>query len=130
MPPVTPQPQDQADLDLDYIQPEAKHVKLNGKLLEVYPPKLKNIVVISKMARELSDETKTIEEKVQVFESLKQVLAGIMPAFKEDDVDVTLEQMIALIEFIFSLATPEDKEELAKLNATPADQADAEKKTE
>lgn len=122
---------DKADLDLDIIEPDVKHVRLGGKIYEVHPPKIKNIVVITKLARELKDETKSLEEKTIVFEDLKQVLGGVMPAFKSDEqVDLSLDQMIALIEFIFSLVTPDELGELEKLNATPKDQTSTEKKTE
>lgn len=130
--PTPPQPSQDpaADLDLDLIKPDKKVVRLGGKPRDVHQPSMKVIVTLSKLARDFSDETKTTEQKMEIFDELKKVLSGIMPDFKDDDVDINIEQMIALLEFVFSMITPDDKEQLAKMANLPSNDPTTQKKTE
>ena len=101
------------DLDLDAIQPEPKKVKLCGKAIDVHPPKFKSIVKLLTLTAELRD-LKNDEKGVRLFEEFKEALLPIVPALKDDDMDISLVQLNRLLEFVFALASPEEMKEAEK----------------
>ena len=100
------------DLDLDAIAPEPKKVKLGGRIIEVTPPKFKNLVSLMKLVGQLgnvgNDEQKTLE----TIDELRSSLIPMIPALAEDDMDLTFEQLQVLLEFVMQTATPQDQKTL------------------
>jgi len=120
------------NLDLDAIAPKIEHVKLNGEVIEVHPPRFKAIVELLRIQAawgNLKDNAKTME----VVNLLRTRISELVPRLKDDDFDITIEQLSALMQFIFAMANPQAVEqakgEIAK-PAEPAEQTDTEKKTE
>lgn len=111
----------QFDLDLDAIQPDTKKVRLGGVVYDVYQPDLKDLVLVAKLAKKANNPETTNDEKVDMVEGLHTALCSFMPALKDDGVKLSMKQMNGLLEFIFGMATPAQKEALAEANATPAD---------
>lgn len=98
------------DLDLDAIQPEAKNVKINGQIVKVYPPKFKSIIALMKLSSQINDNS----DLNQLEKDLTEALIPIMPALAEPDMDLSMEQLMKLLDFVMLISTPKDNEELIK----------------
>lgn len=100
------------DLDLDALAPEVKKVKLGGNIIDVYPPRFKNLVALMKLVNQIrevgNDESKTLE----LIEALRSSLIPMIPALKDENVDLTIEQLQVLLEFVMQVSTPKDQAEL------------------
>lgn len=105
------------DLDLDTLQPEAKKVKINGRIVDVYPPKFKSIIALMKISSSMQ-EVSGSENLAQVEQDLTNALIPIMPALAEPDMDLSMEQLMKLLDFVMLISTPQDNEELAKKGYT------------
>lgn len=117
------QPDEPYDLDLDLLEPQSKKVRLKGVVYDVYPPKLKDIVALSRIAGQMNtadpNEVQTrVEQMIKAFES-------IMPGLKDVDVDLSPEQLEALMEFVNRMVTPADNSALKAMGIEPT----TEKKT-
>ena len=106
-------------LDLDTILPNKGKVILGGKEYIVEPPKLKNLIELSKLAKLFQDGKASDSAAISALTEFKELLYPIIPALKDSEVDISLDQAAALLEFIMKLATPEDKIALDKAGITP-----------
>lgn len=113
----------QYDLDLDLLQPQPRKVKLGDKLYDVYPPKVKDIANLARLAGQLQAATgDNVQEKVG---ELIDAFGKIMPDLKSDpDVDLSLPQLMALFGFVNTMVSPTDNSELKAAGIEP----DVEKK--
>lgn len=103
----------EVDLDLDALAPDTKKVKLNGRVIEVAPPKFKTLLEILKLADKFGKGQELDQnETVKALESLRNALVPIVPALSEDDFDLSLVQMMTLIEFVVSMTSPTDQKAL------------------
>jgi hypothetical protein len=100
-------------LDLDILAPEKKTVKVNGKLYDINPLKLKDFLTLQRLLKASAgkSETEMVNTMGDIFESLKPIVPNI------DEMDLTMKQTIALLDFIYK------QEELAQAQ-------DTQKKTE
>ena len=105
------------DLDLDALQPEAKKVKINGRIVDIYPPKFKSIIALMKISSGLQETTNS-EDLSILEEELTKALIPIMPELAEPDMDLSMEQLMKLLDFVMLISTPKDNEELAKKGYT------------
>lgn len=108
---------DPYDLDLDLLEPQSKHIKLNGKLYEVFPPKVKDLVRLSRLAGQLQDinntnSVKTITDMIGVFQN-------IMPGLSEDNVDLSMSQLLALFGFVNNMVDPAENSALKTMGIEP-----------
>lgn len=94
-------------LDLDALLPEPKKIKINGKLIDCYPPKVKHLISMQRVFARIQNAQDTDEaEKL-----IEDVLAPIIPAIREDDtIDFTLDQLKALLQFAQNAALRQDVE--------------------
>jgi hypothetical protein len=108
-------------LDLDALAPQVKKVKIGGKILDCYPPKVLQLVEIA----QVWDKIQTGEvQSSEALPAIKKVLEPIIPAIKKDKtIDFTYPQLVALIKFAQSAAV-----ETAPSDVKAADTT-AEKKT-
>lgn len=91
--------------DLDSLLPEAKKVKLNNQILTVYPAKLKTMFRIMKAFNAFN---KPDQDQEEVMNNLINALAEIIPDIKKDEVDMSIEQLTALVTFVYKTALPAD----------------------
>jgi hypothetical protein len=84
-------------LDLDQLLPDPKTVKVNGKVYELKPLKLTDFIVIQKLLA--STQGKTDIEMIEVMGDMFTSLRPIVPDI--DEMDLTIEQTLALMEFIY-----------------------------
>lgn len=107
-------------LDLDALAPQPKQVKVSGKIIECKPPTIRQLLNIQKTVDKIQQSSTTAEEAITL---LEDAFASIMPAIKEDpDIDLTLEQFYALIQFLQSQSIPD--------SATKAQSYPVQKKTD
>lgn len=105
------------DLDLDNIVRPPKVVKLNNKLFEVHPPEVHQLFQISKLGSKLQNvRSMTEEQLVETYDgledSLKTALNELIPGIKDEK--ISIEQLMALLRIISTLATPAESLELEK----------------
>jgi hypothetical protein len=92
-------------LDLDALSPKPKKVKLSGKIIDVYPPTVKQLLHITAVGKEISDTS----DPEKAMQSVIDALSPIIPAFKDDpDIDFTVAQLTALVDFIQEMSSPSD----------------------
>jgi hypothetical protein len=106
------------DLDLDALEPEAKKVKLNGRIVEVYAPKFKTILTIMKMSQGLTADGDS--DQSQIIIDLRTALLPVMPALADEDMDLSMEQLMSLLNFVMTIATPADTKELTDKGYSPS----------
>jgi len=119
------------DLDLDALAPKVEHVKLNNEVIEVHPPKFKAIVELLRVQAEWNN-LKDNAEAMRTIDVLRAKISELVPRLKDDGFDITVEQLQALMQFIFAIANPTALAK-AKTEATDekpeAEATDTEKKT-
>lgn len=118
------------DLDLEVLTPKPKLVKVEGdKFIEVYPPKFKSLVALIELYEVVENAGDNVDLNLIV--KIKEALLPVIPELKNPDFDLSLEQMMVLLEFVMTLATPQDDKELIKKGYTPKQITEnTEKKTE
>lgn len=105
------------DLDLDLLQPQARKVRLGGKVYDVYPPKVKDIANLARLAGALQNsDGGNVQQRV---DDMVAAFAAVMPALKEDNVDMTFEQVTALFAFINNMVSPADNSALKQMGIEP-----------
>jgi len=99
---------EQFDLDLDVLQPKSKLVKLGGQIYKVEPPKFKTTLKLTQLAREFS-KVENEDDGIKLVEDLKEVLEQVMPDLKKDDIDLSFDQMLQLMNFVVAMASNDAK---------------------
>lgn len=107
------------DLDLDLIQPQVRTVKLNKKVYQVYPPKVKDIANLARLAGQLQKSDGNVEFKVA---EMVKAFTVVMPALADEDVDLSFEQVTALFQFINSMVSPSQNSALKNYGIEPTAQ--------
>lgn len=105
-------------IDLDALLPKPIKVKISGKIVDLYPGKLKILVKIQDMANGMADEKQSLEK----INEMLDLLSEIIPAIKTDkDLDVSPLQVQKIIEVAYKALTPTGSEELksANMDVTP-----------
>lgn len=96
-------------IDLDALLPKPVKVKISGKVVDLYPGKLKILVRIQDMANGMSDGKQSLEK----VEEMLDLLSEIIPAIKTDkDLDISPLQVNKIIEVAYKALTPTNSEEL------------------
>lgn len=107
-------------IDLDKLVPEPKKIKLNGKIIDLYPGKLKTII---KLQRAFSGLQMGNTDKI---DDVITILSEIIPALKDDDMDIPLATLERLVQLAYETAMPQNNTNSAEAKMTLND----EKKTE
>lgn len=117
------------ELDLDVLAPQARYIKLVGERVAVYPPKFINLVELMKLVKKFDKITANTadEEVLAVISEIKERLVPVMPRIIEPKFDLSIEQLNALIQYIFKIAQPTDTAMLKKAGYNM--EQDAQKKT-
>lgn len=97
-------------LDLDALLPEPFKVKINGRIIEVMQPSLRQLLSLQKVFINLQSALKESDADIDVIQKqLMDAVSDIVPAMKEDaEIDLTIEQLIALMNFIQEKSTPQN----------------------
>lgn len=92
-------------LDLDALIPEPKKIKIKGKIIDCNPPTIKQLLNIQKVVDTIQNNNLQGEEAINKFED---ALSAIIPALKTDpEIDLTINQFYALIQFLQTDAIPQ-----------------------
>lgn len=90
-------------LDLSSIKPNSLSVKLaDGKEYELKPLKVKQVIDIYKAFNNIKDDKKGFEE-------LSSFVSEIMPAFRQSKIDLTFQEMEAILMFVMEKTAGEVK---------------------
>jgi len=90
-------------LDLDTLIPQSKTVRVNGKTYEIKPLRLKDFLNLQKTLKDLKG--KTNEEMIELLDKVFENIKPIVPEI--DEMNLTIPQTMALLEFIYKQETPE-----------------------
>lgn len=104
--------------DLDALLPKPVKVKISGKIVDLYPGKLKTLVKIQNMADAMIAGG---EQSLNQVSEILDALSEIIPAIKDDkDIDISPLQINKLIEIAYKMLTVNNSEELntAQMGAT------------
>jgi hypothetical protein len=97
------------ELDLDALAPKPHEVKLGGEMIEVNPPKFKSLIRLMELSDKLSRANQDDGAEMAVlFSEFQQALIPIIPKLGEDDVDLTIQQVMALVTFVMEIASAEN----------------------
>lgn len=103
-------------IDLDALLPKPIKVKISGKVVDLYPGKLKILIKIQNMANEITDG----EQSLNKIKELLDLLSEIIPAIKTDpDLDISPLQINKIIEVAYKALTPTDSKELDSAQMNP-----------
>lgn len=91
--------------DLDALLPDVKKIKISGKILNLYPGKLKSLIRIQKAFLAFQDAKQT---DMKLFDDVINALAEIIPDLKRDDVDISMEQIPVLVSIAYTTSIPKD----------------------
>lgn len=104
------------DLDLDTLVKPSKTIKLAGEAITINPPSLEELLKLSKLGGQIqkrqTGEKMTEEEAVEAINSLRDAFADLVPELKGKPLNV--EQLLALLDLVVSMAMPSDVSELEK----------------
>lgn len=106
-------------LDLDKLLPEPRDVTICGKKVKVFPGKMKTILALQR-AFGAFQQAKT-GEQMAIMENLLGILCKMMPALKDEDMDIAPSQIPALVEIAYESFTPKEQEAVkeAGMEASP-----------
>lgn len=91
-------------LDLDALLPQARKVKIHGKLIDAFPPTLRQAIQLQRIGTQVIGGNLSEEEAVKV---LMDTLVPLVPALAEDKtIDFTFEQLVVLVEFLQKQSIP------------------------
>lgn len=112
----TPNENNTYDLDLDTLVKPSKTIKLAGEAITINPPSLEELLKLSKLGGQIqkrqTGKTMTEEEAVEAINSLRDAFAELVPELKGKPLNV--EQLLALLDLVVSMAMPSDVSELEK----------------
>lgn len=104
------------DLDLDTLVKPSKTIKLAGEAITINPPSLEELLKLSKLGGQIqkrqTGDKMTEEEAVDAINSLRDAFAELVPELKGKPLNV--EQLLALLDLVVSMAMPSDVSELEK----------------
>lgn len=88
-------------IDLDKLVPEPVKIKLSGKIMDLYPGKLKTVIKLQNAFSRMRDgQTGNPEEVIDI-------LSTIIPQIKDDDVDIDVSrQLPKLVELAYEVSMP------------------------
>jgi len=102
------------DLNLDEIITSSKKLKLGGKTFEVKQPGVQQLVTIFALADKLKNQQEP-EESMQAMEVLLDTLDEIVPGLKKSKINMTSEQLMALMSFISDYARTQGNKVVPKV---------------
>ncbi len=104
-------------MDLDALLPKPIKVKISGKVVDLYPGKLKILVRIQDMASGMTDGEQSLEK----INEMLDLLSEIIPAIKTDkEIDISPLQVNKIIEVAYKALTPTDSKELNSAQMNPS----------
>lgn len=107
---------DTIHLDLDALAPQVKKIKINGKIVDCYPPKVLQLVEIAQTWDKIQRGEVDVMEAVP---AIKKVLMPMIPAIKDDpSIDLSYPQLVALIKFAQEVAIQEAPKEVQEAKTT------------
>jgi hypothetical protein len=96
------------DLDLDALVEQKYSIKLGGEVLNVVPPTLEQLINILGYAKKLEGVGGDVEPQAvsEAFDGLKGFVAECIPEL--GDKKINLRQLIALVQYIVKISSPDD----------------------
>lgn len=89
-------------LDLDAVAPPTRKFKLDGKIIECKPLKLKNLIKVIKLQERLS----TVKTADEVYPLIQDALGASIKEVNDPDFDLALSQLKLLVDFVQKVSQP------------------------
>lgn len=91
-------------LDLDKLIPETKKIRISGKVVDLYPGKLKTLIKLQKAF--LAFQNGNADTQAGLLDDVMECLAILVPAIKDEDLDISMAQLPVLIEVAYRASMP------------------------
>lgn len=119
------------DIDLDSIVPQGKKVKLNNKVLTIFPPSVEDFIKLTQFKARL-ENVSTETEGYAMIDELKECIGRFTPDLKEEGAfNLSFSHLMAILAIAMKMAQPSDGEVMKALGFNPAPSNEQEqKKTE
>lgn len=94
-------------IDLDALVPEARKIKIGGKVIDVPPPKTVHILKLGQLGQKLdmAADMETSELEV-VVSKLQDLICEVIPDLV--GIELTTSQLMSLIAILGEMSTPKD----------------------
>lgn len=107
---------DTIHLDLDALAPPVRKIKIGGKIVDCYPPKVVQLIRLAKVLDKIQNNE---IDAMEAAGAIKEVLEPVVPAMKDDkSIDFTLPQMVALLKFTQNAAVQEAPSDIKSSQTT------------
>lgn len=108
---------DIVDLDLNDLAPKAKTIQFGEQTIELLPPRLSTLIVITQIGRRLQggeadQEIESIDKLDKLEDQLREAIAKVAPGLDVNKLGIT--QLLALTEQITEMAEPAQMKALAE----------------
>lgn len=95
------------DLDLDALSDNPIKIKLNGKVIEVFPPDLTSIFELTTFMNKFREVDASNSEGMAKFvEDFKKAFAKFIPGIENER--LTIKQLFGLVQYIGKISIPKD----------------------
>lgn len=98
-------------LNLDALNPQPKKVKLNGKIIECYPPKVLELIELQQIFASMKGISE-IDELDNVAKKFRAKLSKTIPDLEKENIDLSLDQMITLYQYLQNVPTQQVSDNL------------------
>lgn len=106
------------DLDLDALAPSPRKVNFGGQVIEVKPPRMRDLIPLLAVGKKLTDAEGLQPEEAAALETrITATLQAIVPELAGKD--LTLPQMLGLLNLIVDMGMPADSKALQERGITP-----------
>lgn len=108
-------------VDLDALVPQSVTLKIGGGEITLNPPKTSDVLMLGKVSQKLQNlENLSQEEMDSAIAGINSQLVKIIPELSNQP-DLSMAQLLKLIEIISTMSTPPDAKELEKRGIKPID---------
>jgi hypothetical protein len=95
-------------IDLDKLLPEPRMVRICGKEVTLYPGKLKALIKLQKTFSSFKNADQSGQS--ELLDTLIDTLEPIIPDIKRDDIDLTIDQIPAVVTLAYENSVPKEEE--------------------
>lgn len=104
-------------IDLDALAPKPRKLKFGGNVIELQPPKTRNVLRLGFLGQKMTDmDSLTNEQTDQLIADLEAEIKEVVPELK--DAQLNASQLMELLTVIVEMGMPNQADELKKRGIT------------
>lgn len=97
-------------LDLDLLIPPVKKIRIKGKDYDCHPLTIRQLIGIVGLKNKLAE----VEDENELDKIIRSAIGPFIPAYESGEIDLTLEQLDAIIKYAQAVSIPEAATEARK----------------